>query len=388
MPRVVEGEQRRSGPGRIAGLAEDARERSRTSVRTRARRVGRALPAVAQTGLAVGVAWVLADGLLAHPGAFMAPVAAILVLGITHGERLRRSVEVVVGVSVGVLVADLIVRVIGDGAPQLALMAGLAILVVVALGGSQLAVNQAAVSAVIVATFATPDSAAYLRFLDALIGGSVALVVAVLLPVDPARLVRREAGPLLERLAGVHADIARALERRSPRAAADALDAARRLDDAARGLVEAATTGEELSRFSVLYRRRRGQMARYAQTAAQVDLAVRNARVLARGAVQAVETGANVPAEAVSGLRSLADATRAVAPSLTDPARAQRGREHALRAAAQAQVALERTGNLSANVIVGQVRASAVDLLRGLGLEGDDAREQVRRAAAEARSEA
>jgi hypothetical protein len=47
--------------------------------------------------------------------------------------------------------------------------------------------------------------------------------------------------------------------------------------------------------------------------------------------------------------------------------------EHALRAATQATIVLDQTGNLSANAIVVQVRAAAVDLLRGSGVTGEEA---------------
>ena len=45
---------------------------------------------------------------------------------------------------------------------------------------------------------------------------------------------------------------------------------------------------------------------------------------------------------------------------------------------------LERTGNLSVSVIVGQVRSTAVDLLRSTGISYDDAAEAVRAAAQDA----
>lgn len=56
-------------------------------------------------------------------------------------------------------------------------------------------------------------------------------------------------------------------------------------------------------------------------------------------------------------------------------------REAALRAAARATLALERTGNLAVSVLVGQVRSTATDLLRGLGLAPREARDAVREAA-------
>ena len=53
--------------------------------------------------------------LLGHATPFFAPVTAILCLGLTYGQRLRRIVEVTVGVAIGVLVGDLIVTVLGAG---------------------------------------------------------------------------------------------------------------------------------------------------------------------------------------------------------------------------------------------------------------------------------
>ena len=44
---------------------------------------------------------------------------------------------------------------------------------------------------------------------------------------------------------------------------------------------------------------------------------------------------------------------------------------------------LEGTGNLSVSVVVGQVRSTAVDLLRGTGMGYDEAAGLVREAAAE-----
>ncbi len=56
-------------------------------------------------------------------------------------------------------------------------------------------------------------------------------------------------------------------------------------------------------------------------------------------------------------------------------------REPALRAAAQATLVLEQTGNLSVNAIVVQVRAAAVDLLRGSGVTREESERLVREAA-------
>lgn len=183
-------------------------------------------------------------------------------------------------------------------------------------------------------------------------------------------------------LAAVLRDIAKALEDSEHDAAVDALARARTLDPLSDRFKEAAQTGGEVVALSPMRRRHRAQLARYGVAAEQIEMAVRNTRVLARGSVRAVDLEAHVPDESIAALRDLAAAVTALAPSLDDPARAERAREHALAAAGRATLGLERTANLSASVIVGQIRSTATDLLRGLGESQEEAAQEVRSAAA------
>ena len=351
---------------RTAQIAHDAAVRSKTSVRDRFVYLWRAMPALLQTAFAAGLAWFAGHEALGHPKPFVAPVSAIVALGLTYGQRTQRAIEIVAGVTLGVLIADVIAATLGVGALQIGLVVGLAMVAAVLLGGRQVSFDRA---------------------LDALVGGVIALIVnLVLFPVDPVRLARRYVGPLLAELAAVLRDLAKALEDRDHDAAEDALVRARGLDPLSASLIEAISAGSETALWSPFRRRRRGEHARYDQAAIHLDLAVRNVRVLARGAMRALELDARVPPEALHALRELASGVNALAPSLEDPARAARAREHALQAAGEATLALEATGNLSASVIVGQVRSMATDLLRGLGVAGDEARDAVRHAADDAAS--
>ena len=125
-------------------------------------------------------------------------------------------------------------------------------------------------------------------------------------------------------------------------------------------------------------RRALGTVDAYADAFTQVDLAVRNVRVLARGARRAIDLEDNVPPEICTALRALAAAVRALHEALEDPEREEAVRVHALRAAGASAEVLERTGNLSATVMVGQIRSTAVDLLRGSGMTYEEAAEAVR----------
>ena len=56
---------------------------------------------ITQCSITAALAWLLARELLGHQLPFFAPIAAIITLGLTFGQRLRRGVEVAIGVAVG-----------------------------------------------------------------------------------------------------------------------------------------------------------------------------------------------------------------------------------------------------------------------------------------------
>jgi uncharacterized membrane protein YgaE (UPF0421/DUF939 family) len=371
---------------RAQPLIEEAAERSRLSARTRAERLRNAARAILQATLAATLAWLVATEIVGHARPFFAPVSAMITLGLTQGQRGRRAVEVVLGVTLGIAVADLLVIALGTGWWQLALVVALAMSVALLLGSGQMFAQQAAVSAALVATLQPPDGGvSFARAVDALLGGSIALAVsALVLPANPVRMVRDAAAPVLAELAGVIDDVAAALERRDRDSVQAALERGRGIDELARDLDDALTVGRETARQAPSRRHALGTVDVYTDAAAQIDLAVRNVRVLARGARRAIDLDENVPPEIADALRSLAEAVRALRAAIDDPRRAGAVREPAVRAARDATLVLERTGNLSVSVIVGQVRSTAVDLLRGSGLSYDEAADAVRSAVREA----
>jgi uncharacterized membrane protein YccC len=371
---------------RAAPLIEDAAERSRVSMRTRVERLRLAWRSVLQAGVAAGVAWVLATRVLGHAQPFFAPVSAIITLGLTISERGRRAAEVAIGVALGIAVGDLLVLQIGVGAAQLALVVMLATAIALFLGSGQMLATQAAVSAALVATLQPPThGVTFTRFLDALVGGAVALAVnAVVLPADPVAMVRRAARPVLDELAATLEDVAVATLKRDRHLAEQALLRARGIDELVGTFLETVEVSRETTRFAPPRRRLRARVEGFAGAAAQIDLAVRNVRVLARGAIRAVRLDENVPPDMAEALRALAEAVRAFADVLERPERVEAVREPALRAAAIATLVLETTGNLSVSVIVGQVRSTATDLMAATGLGSEEASERVRRAVQEA----
>jgi uncharacterized membrane protein YccC len=386
MPRLRDTEARPLSD-RAAPLIEEAAERSRVSMRTRLDRLRVSWRSVLQVGVAAGAAWAVATEVLGHEAPFFAPVSAIITLGLTITQRGRRAVEIAIGVAVGIAVGDLFVLAIGVGAAQLALVVMLATALALFLGSGQMFATQAAVSAALVATIQPPtEGVTFDRFLDALVGGGIALLVnALLLPADPVRMVRSAARPLLEELAATLDDVAEAILERDRALAEGALKRARGIDELSGRFVDTVIASREMTRFAPPRRRMRGRVESYAGVATQVDLAVRNVRVLARGTIRAVRLDENVPPPIADAVRELAAAVRALADALEHRGSMERVREHALRAAARATLVLEGTGNLSVSVIVGQVRSTATDLVAGTGMDTDEAVEAVSRAVDEGR---
>jgi uncharacterized membrane protein YgaE (UPF0421/DUF939 family) len=363
-------------------LFEDAAERSRVSMRTRVERLRAAWRSILQAGVAAGLAWIVATELFGHDRPFFAPVAAIITLGLTVSERGRRAWEVAVGVALGIAIGDLLVRVIGVGAAQLALVVMLATSVAIFLGSGQMLATQAAVSAALVATLQPPtEGVTFARFIDALAGGTIALIVnAVVLPADPVAILRSAARPLLDELAGTLDDIAVAMLEHDRDMAERALRRARDIDELSGLFFDAVGVSRETIRYAPPRRRFRRKVERYAAAASQVDLAVRNVRVLARGAIRGIRLSENVPPAVPDALRHLAQAVRAFGDAVDHPERVDRVHEPALRAAALATEVLEDTANMSVSVIVGQIRSTATDLLAGTGMDIDVASEAVREA--------
>lgn len=363
---------------RGAELFEEAVERSRPSIIVERLRAN--LGWLAQSALATAVAWVLARQIFGHPRPIFAPVAALIGVSASLGQRRRYAVEMVIGVAMGIGIADALVVVIGTGPLQIAAVVVGAMVVAIAFGGGTVLIGEAAASALLVVTIQLPGTGlSGVRFLDSLLGGVVALAVTSLLPRNPVEAVHRAVAPLLGEIAGTLEDVARALERRDRDVAERAW--ARATDLRLADLESAVAAGREMLRLAPFRGSTREQFKRYEQAAAQIRTALTSVEALSRGAVRALSVADNVPAPVPDALRDLAETVRTLDEYLEDPAGRPVVREPALRAAAQATLVLEQTANLSVSVIVAQVRSTAVDLIRGWGLSREEAERLVREVA-------
>src|SRR2546421_12899776 len=80
-----------------------------------------------QAAAASGLAWYLTHNVLGHPQPFFAPIAAAISLSATVGRRWRNAVQMMFGVTLGIVLSDGVVRVAGTGVLPLTLAALLAV---------------------------------------------------------------------------------------------------------------------------------------------------------------------------------------------------------------------------------------------------------------------
>jgi uncharacterized membrane protein YccC len=371
-------------------LVEAAAMRGRLSSQGALARLRENLWPVAQTAIAAALAWLLATAVLGHANPVFAPIAAIVSLGATRGQRARRAVELMLGVAVGITAGDLLTSVIGIGVWQLGVIVALAMAAAMSLGAGLLLLSEAGVSATLVATL-QPTTRGFppTRLLDVLVGGAVALVFSQLLfPVNPVKLVRTAAEAVVGELADTLRAIADAVQGRDGEQAEAVLEQARRISATWGRFEQALDMGGEAARYAPARRRHRGPVGVYRDIRRPLDLIVSDVGVLARAAVRALRFDDPVPPGLPAALRGLAQATDALA------ARIGATDEHpevsfpALQAVAAATNLAPPGENMSLSVLVAYTQATAVDLLRALGIDRDPALDKVAQAAREGRGAA
>lgn len=327
-----------------------------------------ALPIV-QTAVAASLAWFLASAVLGHERPFFAAIAAVVVLGVVVGQEGRRVLELVFGVACGLAVADVLVMLIGTGTLQIGVVIALSMGVAWLLGGPPMLVSEAGVTALFTVML-DPTTSGWSpdRFVDALLGAGVALGVRAVFPNDPREIVERAARPIFADLVGALKETAEALQAGDLAMAEHALEKARETDLRVSSLKEALDAGYDTARLSPSRRRALGQLGLYATAAEQLDLAVRNIRVLARAAVALVREGEAAPAQLSATILDLARAVEALSDYIDRPEHPLDTRHFALDAVEGATAVLHERNDLQTSMLVGQVRSTAVDLLRASGM--------------------
>lgn len=351
-----------------------------TSLRNRLLRVRSRLLFIIHSALGAGISYWFAAEIIGHAQPFFAPMATVIILGLSGTDRVKRAVELTAGCVLGVGVGDLVIHQIGPGYLSIFIVVGLSLVVASFVSPSGLISNQMAIGGILIATILPPGGTGGIdRMIDAFIGGAVGILVIALLPSSPLRAGRHQVSNVLGLAASVLEDVAEALRERAPRALNEALEALRGSQSSVDKLNTAASSGKELTDISPFLWGDRSRIRSLFRILGPVDNMIRNARVLARRAVVLTEDGDEVSGEQIEIIEEIA----AIALSLSDLYEHHREisegteipelvkRLRLLGRRVGPEVAEGRV--LSAQVILAQSRSMIVDLLQICGMSRESA---------------
>jgi uncharacterized membrane protein YgaE (UPF0421/DUF939 family) len=361
---------------RAFDLSDRTLRRGRGSAIRRAERLRQRSLMIIECSLTAGLAWFLAGRLIHHEVPYFAPVAAIVVLGATSGQRLGRGLEVAVGVTVGVALGDLWLVFFGAGTWQIVLVVAIATSLATLLGAGPVMMSQAGVQSIAVIVLAPNFGYGINRWIDAVIGCALALLVATVAPSGPFRRPSEAAAKVVAGMAEALDAVADALATKDEDAATAVLNRAEAAEKDLAVFDAAAADGLEFVRHSLFHRRRLATATALADFHVPLDHASRNLRVLARRAVIAVWRGDEVPVAYEDLIRRLAEACRFVARELAEHRLPTAARDE-LGKIGEASAHLHLTESISADVILAQARSMVADMLQLTGVDYFEARELI-----------
>ncbi|MBL0888111.1 hypothetical protein HGK34_17775 [Myceligenerans sp. I2] len=329
---------------------------------------------IGQAAVAAGLAYLIATRLLGHQDPFFAPVAAWLCLGFSAQRDVRRVAEMAVGVAVGVGMGDLIVHLIGSGWWQLTVVLFISAVLARFIDNGPLLVMQAGAQAIIVVGLPAVAGGPLGRWTDALVGGAVALLIAVLVPGDTRRRPRALGERALTELAETLEGLARGMRQHEAPEARAALVRGRASEPVLEEWLTAARSAHDLARVSV-GRRHREELGRLEEQAVLTDRAMRSVRVLARRAAAVV--AAEEPHElnpVADRIERFAAGARLLASDVGRGGAGLRARGVLEETAAIADPHAVGSGDWQVQSLVMLLRSPLVDVLEATGLGPEKAR--------------
>ena len=271
-------------------------------------------PTITLLTVAVTVSYSIAHFALGHTAPALACTVALSSLTLNQDVRPRRVAETAVAMILGITLSATILVIAGRGPAQIAatLLAVLSLATLVSRNPAF--ALSAGTQAMLVAVLPDPGGSPYLRVIDGLIGGFVALTSVAVLPRAPLRRAMRVGESVVHSVADSAHLIALALRSGDATLAQDVLDRLRQLDTPLREWRTTLESAHAIAAISPISRRSRTDwVARLhiqrglAQVAEELRMVARRAVVLTRGKRPHPRV-AHVVSELATGLDQLASA--------------------------------------------------------------------------------
>jgi hypothetical protein len=362
----------------VAGPRTAIVNRIEAAVARRSRTAAADLQPLLQGTVAATAAWMLARHVVHHHEPFFAPIAALVSLNTSLGERGLNAVRLVAGVVIGIGVGELTLLVLGGGYGSLALATFVALVIAPALGSARVMLAQAGIGAILTIAVANGE-VGYQRLTDALLGAGVALVFTQLLfSPEPLRLLRRFETNALTAMAGALELTAKALE--GDEVLADrAIAAQRELRDHLSELARMRRASTRVARHSLVWRARIAPVVREKEDAGYLDLLGGSCLMLTR---TSLGTGEEEQRRLAPCIRALSETLASLAQQPGDRATRQRAVERSLDVLHDMRT-IERTPDAKLTAALTVARIAVTDLMLFVGVDPEEARAATREEEAE-----
>jgi uncharacterized membrane protein YgaE (UPF0421/DUF939 family) len=328
-----------------------------------------------QGAAAATVAWVLAMDVFHHYQPFFAPIAALIALNASLGERGLNAVRLLEGVVLGIIVSELVLVTLGGGYLSMGLAVFVATGLAHALSAQRIVIAQAGVAAILTVSISNAE-AGIQRLSDALIGAGVALAFSqVLFSPQPLTLLRRIEAAMLERMSKALDLTSRALEGQERSALSDqAIAALRELPAQVTELRRVGEASSRVARRTLVWQSQQAIVVHENENADHLDLLGASCLQLARVApALSVEDG-----KALSQpVRALADLLGLLETGLGDRDTRQVAADRALDVANSVAADDAAAGSIRATVVTA-IRLVTTDVLVFAGVDLDTAVQAVR----------
>lgn len=354
-------------------IVGDLRNRARLGVR----RIRVNLSQLAQVTIGAAVAYGFCYLVLGHEYPFLAAVAAAVGTGVTADKRVRRSMEIGLGATAGVLVGEFMLVTFGSGIWQLAVTMFLGLIVGTMINAGGIFITQIGIQSVYVVTVPAPEGAQFFdRTVDALVGAVVAIMLALVVPNDARKDPRVKAASLLQEISETLIESADALARADAEAARRALARARATQDIVDSWRSTLKISQEATRINARSRRYAAEVTRLARAVEYADRSMRMVRVVARRvlAMARLGTARPAPAELVHDLGEGASRLKVALERGTSRVPAE---EFLSEVAGRLDPNGEQVNDMQDRTLVLLLRSLGVDLLQAAGMTDDSAHERL-----------
>ncbi|MFC4242300.1 FUSC family protein [Gryllotalpicola reticulitermitis] len=267
-------------------------------LRASTRRLAESSPAIAQIVVAAMAGYAFAHWVLGEPTPLLSITVAVASLGFKRDARPVRVLRTAVGMTIGILLSEIAVHLFGVGFWQLALITAVTLAAARFFSAEPGFAATVLVQAMLVVLVPAPVGGPFVRTLDGVIGGVVALLATVLLPRDPRREATRAAKDSLDSFVEVLRMLGTALRDGDIAQSAQALDLARTSQAPTDAWASSLDSALSVARISPFLRRYLPELETQRTLHASMDLAWRNLRVVARRAEYLLRDGVARPAVA------------------------------------------------------------------------------------------